>query len=370
MTRAANFQPNWVSPPGVTITEILRLRAKSLDDLASELDMTTAEVELVLSGSTSIQRQLAQLLQEALGPSAGFWLQREKQYRESLALHNLTRRALELRELVSNLPVADMRKFGWISPTAIGSERAAACLDFFGVTDAGRWHERYRSALTVAAFRTTPTFEANPYAVTAWLRHSELLAERIKCKAWHREKFAARLQDVRRLTRIKNPEQFLPELTAICAANGVALTLVRAPKGCRASGATRFLTNEKAVIVLSARYRTDDQFWFTFFHEAAHLILHSSDALFLEDGSPVTDHEEMEANEFAQRTLVPEELRDELLSTQPTLRAISSFARRVGISPGIVVGQLQHLGRVAPNRLNHIKRRYIWTEDQTLKLSL
>ena len=284
-------------------------------------------------------------------------------------LHDLSRRALELRELVSNLPIADMRKFGWISASALGGERAAACLDFFDVTDAGQWHDRYKSALTVAAFRTTPTFEANPYAVTAWLRHSERLAQRIKCAPWDPDKFAASLQDMRHLTRIKDPGQFLPELTAICAASGVALTLVRAPKGCRASGATRFLTSEKALILLSARYRTDDQFWFTFFHEAAHLILHGDEALFLEDGSLVTDHEEIEANNFAQQTLVPQAYRDELLSIQPTLRAISAFARRVGISPGIVVGQLQHLGRVAPNRLNHLKRRYSWTEDQTLKLS-
>jgi HTH-type transcriptional regulator / antitoxin HigA len=369
MTRAANFQPSWVSPPGATITEILRLRAKSLDDLASELDMTEAEVGLIVSGSTAINRQLALLLQDILGPSAGFWLQREKQFRESLLLHDFSRRALELRELVSNLPVADMRKFGWISASALGSDRAAACLDFFDVTDAGQWHDRYKSALTVAAFRTTPTFEANPYAVTAWLRHSERLAQRIKCEPWDRDKLVASLQDMRCLTRIKDPEQFLPELTAICAASGVALTLVRAPKGCRASGATRFLTNDKALVVLSARYRTDDQFWFTFFHELAHLILHGDDALFLEDGSPATDHEESEANDFAQLTLVPESYRHELLSTQPTLRAISSFARRVGVSPGIVVGQLQHMGCVAPNRLNHLKRRYTWTEDQTLKLS-
>ncbi len=41
---------------------------------------------------------------------------------------------------------------------------------------------------------------------------------------------------------------------------------------------------------------TDDQFWFTFFHEAGHLLMHSHKAVFLEDGSDVSLKEEHEAN--------------------------------------------------------------------------
>jgi Zn-dependent peptidase ImmA (M78 family) len=173
---------------------------------------------------------------------------------------------------------------------------------------------------------------------------------------------------MRTLSRLKDPQQFLPHLQVLCASCGVALVVVRAPKGCRASGATRFLSTEKALIALSFRHRTDDHFWFTFFHEAAHLILHAKDALFLEDGSDVTETEEAEANEFAARVLVPKEYIVELASLRPNLKSIVAFARRLGVAPGIVVGQLQHIRRIRRDQLNSLKRRYAWDQNSTIRL--
>jgi HTH-type transcriptional regulator / antitoxin HigA len=113
---------------------------------------------------------------------------------------------------------------------------------------------------------------------------------------------------MRRLTRKKEPSIFVPELRKLCAENGVALVIARGPAGCRASGATRFLSDKKAMILLSFRYLADDQFWFTFFHEAGHLLMHSHKAVFLEDGSDVSLKEEHEANLFAQNILIPPNL--------------------------------------------------------------
>jgi Zn-dependent peptidase ImmA (M78 family) len=115
------------------------------------------------------------------------------------------------------------------------------------------------------------------------------------------------------------------------------------------------------MIVLSFRYRSDDQFWFTFFHEAGHLLLHGKKALFLEDDSDVTSSEEAEANEFAGRILIPEEFVPALMRLSTNAREVIRFAVKVGVSPGIVVGQLQHLGQIRPNRLNGLKRRYRWS---------
>ena len=124
------------------------------------------------------------------------------------------------------------------------------------------------------------------------------------------------------------------------------------------------------MIVLSFRYRSDDQFWFTFFHEAGHLLLHGKKALFLEDGSEVTSSEEAEANEFAARILIPDEFVSTLMCLGSDVREIIRFAVKMGISPGIVIGQLQNLGRIKPNRLNGLKRRYRWSEMAPEGLSL
>lgn len=368
MARAAEFQPNWVSPPGDTIAEILEMRGFSFSDLARQLGTSIARAQQLTQGSVEIDQHIAQGLERALGPSAQFWLKREQQYRSDLTRIAAPTTAMSDNDWVAQMPLADMRQFGWIDAAATKANRVAACLRFFGVPDTAAWQQRYGGELSVAAFRTSPTYEANPYAVAAWLRWAEIVGAAIHCRPWDREKFARKLHDLRVLSRIKDPARFLPELTAACAECGVAVVVARAPKGCRASGATRFLTPDKALIVLSFRYRTDDQFWFTFFHEAGHLILHAEDALFLEDESEVTAAEEAEANEFAARILVPMAFLPELMILRPGVKEIVGFARKIGVSPGIVVGQLQHLGRVKRDRLNGFKRRYRWATASMVTL--
>jgi Zn-dependent peptidase ImmA (M78 family) len=122
------------------------------------------------------------------------------------------------------------------------------------------------------------------------------------------------------------------------------------------------------MMVLSFRFRSADQFWFTFFHEAAHLLLHGPDSLFLEDGGETTSDEETEANEFAEAMLVPHEYTAEFLKLPLDRDSILRFARRVGVAPGLVVGQLQHKGRVPPDRLNWLKRRYAWDQIEADRL--
>src|SRR5689334_2956597 len=121
--------------------------------------------------------------------------------------------------------------------------------------------------------------------------------------------------------------------------------------------ATRFLSPSRALLLLSFRYLSDDHFWFTFFHEAGHLVLHSKKALFLEGGAASTA-EEREANEFSAATLVPPEFQNELERLSVDRHAIRNFAKKIGVSPGIVLGQLQFRGRARRNQLNTLRARF------------
>ena len=183
-----------------------------------------------------------------------------------------------------------------------------------------------------------------------------------ECAPWNAAGFQASLPKIRSLTRRKNPRVFVPKLREYCAEHGVAVAVVRAPTGCRASGATRFLSTGRALLLLSFRYLTDDHFWFTFFHESGHLLLHGEQELFLEGADMQLAAKEQEANEFAARVLVPDELQSALRVLAPDWREVVRFAVQVGVSPGIIVGQMQHHGRIRRNQLNSLKRRYRWQE--------
>ena len=216
----------------------------------------------------------------------------------------------------------------------------------------------------MAAFRTSASFNTKPGAVAAWLRRGQVEAASIKCKEWNTARFEQALARIRVLTRKHDPNVFIPKLKQLCADAGVAVVVAPAPIGCRASGATFFVSNEKALILLSFRYLSDDHFWFTFFHEAGHLLLHEKDAIFLEGPALIAkEDEEEEANDFAANFLIPREHHADMLRIRTKMRDVIKFAHKVGISPGIVVGQMQHFGVVERSKLNYLKRRYRWTVE-------
>ncbi|MBI3506351.1 MAG: ImmA/IrrE family metallo-endopeptidase [Proteobacteria bacterium] len=354
------FQPDWLSPPGATIADLLASKGISLAEFSCRIEVPTDELSGLFDGSTAIASELALLLERALGPSAKFWLDRDRNYRRTKPQARLPRLAVHESDWLKQFPLTEMAGFGWLKSGRHTPENYQACLDFFGVSSPEVWQSKYSGELSVAAFRTSATYQSNQNALLAWLRQSEIQSSRITCAPWNPERFRASLQELRRLTWVKSPSVFLPRLQQECAKCGVALTITRAPRSCKVSGATRFLSPKKAMIALSFRYLSDDHFWFTFYHEAGHLILHDMDALFLEDESCVTAHEEAEANEFASEMLVSAAMLRELAARQISAKSILAFARQVGVSPGIVVGQMQHQRMVERSKLNHLKRRYSW----------
>jgi HTH-type transcriptional regulator / antitoxin HigA len=361
MNLASAFQPDWISPPGETIADILRRKRMPLTDFAKKVELQDDAAKALIGGSIAIDENLAARLEAALGPSAAFWMAREVQFRSDSERLPLDVRQ-ERREWLKKFPLADMKEFGWLPSSRYLDQdaQARACLTFFGVNSVGAWQLKYERAMRVLAFRTSGAFESKPGSVAAWLRQGEIAADSISTKRWNSDKFKKVLSEIRVLTRKKEPSRFLPELKAMCAECGVAVAIVRAPAGCRASGATRFVSKEKALLLLSFRYRSDDHFWFTFFHEAAHLLLHGNKAVFFEGQGMLSTHEEEEANKFAEETLVPEAVRQEMLALPNDFRAVMRFAKRIGISPGIVVGQLQHHGKISRKLMNYLKVGYVW----------
>lgn len=359
MVKPGDFAPEWVSPPGETIVDLLRQKNLSTSDLCSALDTKEELVERLLQGKHKITLGVAKCLSSLLGASPEFWMARDEQYQSEL------KRVVALGdEWLRDFPLADMVRFGWISRAPDTRSQVAETLRFFGCHAISQWHQVYSGVEAAIAKRESPTYESNSASVIAWLRKAELEASEGDFGIWDADAFRGSLDSIRALTRKKDPALFIPLLKSICRRNGVAVVVLRAPSGCAISGATKFLSPQRALLLLSARHLSDDHFWFTFFHEVAHLLLHG-DRLFLEglDADSQREGLELEANEFAERVLIPMDFRDELFRLPPRYRDVVRFAVRIGVSPGIVVGQLQHLGKLQRFQLNKAKRRYSWGKD-------
>jgi HTH-type transcriptional regulator/antitoxin HigA len=245
------------------------------------------------------------------------------------------------------------------------NEALRSFLAYFGVPNLEDWHKRYASYPSDVAFRNSTAYETIRSSLAVWLRQGEIEATKIPTARWDAVLLKTSLTELRKLTRQNTPAAFIPRARTICARAGVAVVFVKTPQGCRASGASRFLSRDKAMIILSFRHKADDQFWFTFFHEIAHLLFHNQELTFVDQDDTEIDDREQQANGFAAATLIPPDKRDEMLSLRHNMKSVIRFASSVGASPGIVVGQMQYAGVLGPDRLNFLKRRWSWNDIAT-----
>lgn len=349
------FRPNWASPPGETIRTVLHNKGVSIDSFRHEIGLDESQVAALLAGVLPVTPALAKGLAESVGSTAQFWLERQRQYRDSL--EDLAAADPELAEWCATFPVKKMIDSGWLPKPYSKSDVAFELLDYFDIESVEEWRAKYPTRLGIAKFRTSAVFQNDIPATLAWVRRGELLAEDIDCAKWNRESFSDNLRELKALSKIADPKEFLPILQRQCARHGVAVVVTRCVPGCAASGATLMLAEDKALLLLSARFLSDDQFWFSFFHEAGHLVLHGSGP-HIEHDCHSSSKEEAEANEFAENILLEPEGRAVLKVASVTRFSIARLARKCNVSAGVIVGQLQHSGLISTKVFNRFKTRY------------
>jgi HTH-type transcriptional regulator / antitoxin HigA len=158
----ANFEPDWMSAPGATVAAILQQQRISVEEFASLMGYSVERADKLLNGKAVITRKVAESLASKVGGSATFWISREEQYRNDIARLQASGNLDAAKAWLSELPVQDMIKFGWIDPGESIEAKIASCLRFFGTTNVLAWRETYRDVLSAVAFRTSLTLDSEP----------------------------------------------------------------------------------------------------------------------------------------------------------------------------------------------------------------
>ena len=356
----STFSPDWISLPGDTILDLLEELGWKQTELAKRTGYTTKHISLLINGKAPITEDTAIKLERVIGSTAQFWLAREAQYREGL-MRITERDSLQAAaDWLKEIPLKEMISFGWIRAFADKGEQVAECLRFFGVATVEVWRKEYGEPM--AAFRSSDKFDKHAGSVAAWLRQGERCAATLKAEPYDRAAFRSTLGTLRNLTREPNPDIFIPQLIEACAKTGVAVVIEPAPKGCPASGATLWLSPDKALLMLSLRHKTNDHFWFSFFHEAGHLLHHGKRLRFIEVEGALGNEHEGEANDFARDWLIPPQYARGLAAMQKSGASIRALADQLSIAPGIVVGRLQKEGLLRWDSVlnKSLKVRYEW----------
>lgn len=356
------YQPESVPPPGETLRETLESLDMSQAELSLRTGLSAKHINQIVQGVATLSHDTAIALERATGVPASLWNSLEANYREYLARNRERKKLSDHTGWLSKMPVKALRKLGVV--TADPKDEPAILqqvLRFFGVANIAAWESVWRKP--DADFLQSHAFDVDYPALAAWLRLGELAARAIPCAPFERERLRAEVSTLRSLS-LRPLDQFLPELRRTCAASGVAVVIIQEIPGCRVSGATRWPSRQKAILQLSLRHKRNDHLWFAFFHELGHILLHGKRDQFIdeEDYQSNEDPQEREANTFAADTLIPPKYSDELPHLK-SLAAIESFAHRIGVAPGVVVGRLQH-DRVIGFQVGHrLFERYEFSKD-------
>jgi len=348
------FEPDYAVSPGETLKEVMESLNMSQKELAVRTGLTVQSLNRIFKGSQPISYETANKLELATGVPARMWNNLEAQYREQLAKAKERKQLETDLDWLKTIPTQEL-----IQRKAIESPKDAVLLlretlKFYGLSSVSAWKDIW--AKPAVAARRSQCFETCPGPASAWIRLGEIRAHQIDCLSFDKNTFIQALKKIRLLT-VKDPEKFVPETIQLCADSGVALALVREMKKVPWHGATKWLSASKAMILLNLRGKMEDHFWFSFFHEAGHVLYDSKKDLYINDGS-LDDPREHEANEFAADILIPRD-RDPEIASLKTKADIIRLANELKISPGIVAGRFQHLTQKW-SYFNGLKRKFQW----------
>jgi HTH-type transcriptional regulator / antitoxin HigA len=360
--------------PGETVLDYLEFNAWSQRDLARRTGISPKTISEICNGKAPISPPTSLALEKVFRRPAHFWMNLQARFDEAQARQRERERSAEWKTWGARFPLREMKRRGWLPGEPRDGAAATALLRFLGVSSPESWNAVWSAAQV--SYRQTRKFKKSIEAISAWVRATELAAEEIAVGAFDEHRLRASLDDLRSCTRLSIDEA-LSKATEICRVSGVAVVLVPELPNTGISGCARWLSDSYAILALTLRYKSDDQVWFTFFHELGHILLHRRKHRFILDNADVdltdriVDPEmqvlEDQANRFAADTLIPpRELAAFIGRRDLTSESIHGFSEAIGVGPGIVVGRLQHEEVLAAHQGNALKQRVRWSlsEDE------
>lgn len=337
------------TPPGATMKEQLNDRGMSQKEFAARMDMSEKHISKLINGEVQLTPETAVRLEMVLGVPAKFWNNLEAIYREKIIKAEAENTMDADAEMAKQFPYSEMAKFGWVPKTREVKKKVVYLRKYFEVVALSLLGSE--QIMRIACRRLAIT-EKSDLALMAWVQEAKIKARDIKTGPININGLISVIPEIRKMTKLK-PKEFCPLIKKCLADCGIALVFLPHLKGSFLQGAS-FMDGNRIVVGLTARGRDADKFWFSLFHELAHIVLGHV-------GQPngTSEDDEKAADKWSGDTLITsEDFEAFRMENDYSEKSVLQFAKAQGIAPGIVVGRMQMEGMIKYSMLNQLKEKY------------
>jgi len=331
--------------PGTVIRDEINARNISQKELAHELGVLPTFLNEILKGKRAITADFAILLEKSLGISADYWMRFQSQYEIDMArLKEKNVRRIELIEtwniIKEYVPVKHLKKSGYLIGTLI--EDIIKIKDIYKVETIEDLVKTVAEHRTLSFYRKSEKLEINQTNMLAWSKIAEFESDKIIVPYFDASK-VEQLQKDLNLVFFENSN--VKDRTKKLLENyGIKLIYLDKFDKTPIDGFS-FWSGNNPAIALSIRYKRIDNFAFTILHEIGHIELHLKDDFerrFIDFiGSKDKDTYELQADEYAQKSLISDSQWKELLDFYTPLNddKIIEFSMKHNIHPAIILGR-------------------------------
>ncbi|MBN1927613.1 MAG: HigA family addiction module antidote protein [Prolixibacteraceae bacterium] len=340
-----NMIPFEATHPGTVILDEISARNISQKELAHELGVLPSFLNEILKGKRAITADFAILLEKSLGISANYWMRFQSQYDiDKAKLKEKNIRKIELIEtwkiIKDYVPVNQLKKLGYLIGTL--EEDIQKIKNIYKVETIDNLVNTVAEHRTLSFYRKSEKLQINQVNMLAWSKIAEYESDKITVtdfKASKIEQLKSELQkiffenfDVKDRTK-KLLENF-----------GIKLVYLNKFDKTPIDGFS-FWSGNNPTIALSVRHKRIDNFAFTVLHEIGHIELHLKDdkeRRFVDIiGSKDKDDFELQADEYAQKSLITDSQWNELVDFYTPLNddKIFEYGAKHKIHPAIILGR-------------------------------
>lgn len=335
------------TPPGATIKEQLEDRDMTQKEFSARMGLSEKHISKLLNGKVHLTPDVAERLEMVLGIPASFWNKLEAVYQEKLVKVQRENELEEENNIIQKYPYKQMAELGIVPDTNKKEEKVISLRKFFGV-----YTLKKVSAFMPIACRRLADTEKSTCATWVLAQYAKQKAKDVELEAYSKKKLLSQIPKIRKMTLYKNMD-FADELVNVLAECGIALIYLPQLQGSFLHGLT-FSDNGKIILGITMRGKDADKFWFSLFHEIAHVL---EGHIYQSEGTSEAD--ERIADRIAADTLIsPAQLESFKSQRDYSIQAITKFAQKIGVDRGIVIGRLQKDECIKYSQLNQYKVKY------------